>query len=249
MAAAPVEMSRRSGGGPISPEPAPRLSLPLGRLGFWSATLAAVFTVTWTVAAVVTVVASPPTSWQGIDVYAATFDSRQMLMLVPVLLLAPTFVVVLACVHAYASEDTKPWALLGVVFAAMYATIASVTYVLQLTVVRQHLLGRQTAGLDLLISVNPNSVAWALETFGYFFMDLALLVTAPVFRGGRRERWICRLFLANGIGLPATAVYVYTMDALQPLALASLGVWCVTFPIAMGLLAATLRRGDAPLRR
>jgi len=112
----------------------------LERLGFWSAALAAVFTVLWTVAALVTAVVSPPASWAGIDAYAASFDSRQMLMLVPVLMLAPTFVVVMACVYAYAATDAKPWALLGVVFAAMYATIASVTYVLQLTVVRQHVL-------------------------------------------------------------------------------------------------------------
>jgi hypothetical protein len=242
MAAASSALSRQPGGGRISAEHTTRLSVRLRRLGSWSAALAAVCTVLWTVAAVVTAAASPVASWPGIDAYAASFDSRQMLMLVPVLLLTPTFVVVMGCIHAYAVEDAKPWALLGVVFAAMYATIASVTYVLQVTVVRQHLLSRQTAGLDLLVSVNPSSVAWALETFGYFFMDLALLAAAPVFGGSGRERWIRRLFLANGIGLPAAAVYVYTMDALHPLALASLAVWCVTFPVAMGLLAALFRR-------
>jgi hypothetical protein len=244
MTAASSALSRQRGEGRSSVENATLLSVPLGRLGFWSAALALVFTVLWTVAAVVTVVASPPASWAGIDAYAASFDSRQMLMLVPVLLLAPTFVVVMACIYAYASEDSKPWALLGLVFAAMYATIASVTYVLQLTVVRQHVLSRQTAGLDLLVSVNPGSAAWALETFGYFFMSMALVVAAPVFGGGRRERWIRRLFLANGLGLPAAMDYVYTMDALHPLALAYLAVWCITFPIAMVLLAALFRRAD-----
>jgi hypothetical protein len=237
-------LSRRPGGEPSPAESTTRLSVALRRLGFWSSALAAVFTVLWTVAAVVTAVASPPTSWPGIDAYAASFDGRQMLMLVPVLLLAPTFVVVMGCVHAYASEDTKPWALLGMAFAAMYATVASVTYVLQLTVVRQHLLSRQTGGLDLLVSVNPDSVAWAMETFGYFFMSMALVVAAPVFGRRELERWIRRLFLANGLGLPAAAVYVYTMDALHPLALAYLAVWCVTFPIAMGLLAALFQRAD-----
>jgi hypothetical protein len=65
-----------------------------------------------------------------------------------------------------------------------------------------------------------------------------------VFGGGELERWIRRLFLANGLGLPAVVVYVYTMDALHPLALAYLAVWCITFPIAMVLLAALFQRAN-----
>jgi hypothetical protein len=244
MTATSSALTTQAGERRSSAENTMRLSVPLERLGFWSAALAGVFTVVWTVAALVSVVVSPPASWAGIDAYAASFDIRQMLMLVPVLLLAPTFVVVMACIYAYAAADAKPWALLGVVFAAMYATIASVTYVLQLTVVRQHLLSRQTAGLDLLVSVNPGSAAWALETFGYFFMSMALVVAAPVFGGGQLERWIRRLFLANALGLPAAVVYVYTMDALHPLAFAYLAVWCITFPIAMVLVAALFQRAN-----
>ena len=121
MIAAPVEMDRRSGVGPNTVEAAPRLSVAVARLGFWSAALAAVLTVMWTIAAVVTAIAAPPASWLGIDEYAASFDSRQMLMLVPVLLLAPTFVVVMGCVQGYAAPRNKPWALLGLVFAAWVA--------------------------------------------------------------------------------------------------------------------------------
>jgi len=95
MTAASSALGRQRGEGRSSAENTTRLTVPLERLGFWSAALAAVFTVLWTVAAVVTVVASPPASWAGIDAYAASFNSRQMLMLVPVLLLAPTFVVVM----------------------------------------------------------------------------------------------------------------------------------------------------------
>jgi hypothetical protein len=113
----------------------------------------------------------------------------------------------------------------------------------------QHLLSRQTAGLDLLVSVNPGSAAWALETFGYFFMSMALVVATPVFGGGQLERWIRGLFLANGLGLPAAVVYVYTMDALHPLALAYLAVWCITFPIAMVLLAALFQRANTESTR
>jgi hypothetical protein len=239
MAAVTVEMNNHSGR--TCQAPAARLSPSIARVGFWTAWSAAALAVVWTVAALLMALNSPTSSWQGIDAYAASFDGRQMLMLVPVLLLAPTFVVVMACIHAYAADDAKPWALLGVAFATMYATISSVTYVLQLTVVRQHLLSHETAGLDLLVSVNPGSVARATETFGYVFMSLALLAAAPVFGGGRSERWIRYLFLANGLGLPATAVYIYTMDVLHPIALASLVVWCVSFPVAMGLLAALFR--------
>jgi hypothetical protein len=241
---APVEMATPSRLEPAL-QPVPQtLNQSVARLGFWSAALAAALTIVWTAAAVVMAIISPPGSWPGIDAYAASFDSRQMLMLVPVLLLAPTFVTVMACVHAYAAPPNKPWALLGLIFAAMYATIASTTYVLQLTVVRQHLLNGQTSGLDLLVSVNPSSIAWALETFGYVWMSLALLLAVPVFGAGTRESWIRGLFLANGLLVPSGAVYVYTMDALHPLALAALVVWCLTFPLGMSLLAALFRSAD-----
>jgi hypothetical protein len=178
---APVEMASPSRLDPARPPAPPTISRSLAQLGFWSAALAAALTTIWTTAAIVTAIISPIGSWPGIDEYTASFDSRQMLMLVPVLLLAPTFVIVMGCVHAYAAPATKPWALLGLVFAAMYATIASTTYLVQLTVVREHLLTGQTSGLDLLVSVNPSSVAWALERFGYVWMSLALLLAAPVF--------------------------------------------------------------------
>jgi uncharacterized membrane protein len=54
-----------------SAENTTRLSIPLERLGFWSAALAAVLTVVWTVAALVTAVVWRPASWAGIDAYAA----------------------------------------------------------------------------------------------------------------------------------------------------------------------------------
>ena len=68
-----------------------------------------------------------------------------------------------------------------------------------------------------------------------------LVLAALVFGGRGLQRRVRRLFLANGLGLPAAAVYVYTMDALHPLALAALAVWCLTFPAGMGLSTALFR--------
>jgi hypothetical protein len=120
-----------------------------------------------------------------------------MLPLIPALLLAPTFVVLMACVHSYAPNAKKLWSQVGLAFAIVYAAMACVNYIVQLTVVRLSILNKETDGLAMFAMGNPHSIFWALM-FDYVFMNLAMLFAAPVFAGGKLERWIRWLFLANG---------------------------------------------------
>jgi hypothetical protein len=43
-------------------------------------------------------------------------------------LLTPTFLVVMACIHGYASESKKVFSLVGLSFAIIYATLISLNY-------------------------------------------------------------------------------------------------------------------------
>ena len=52
-------------------------------------------------------------------------------------LLTSSFIVVMAFIHCYASEDRKVFSLIGLSFAIVYATLISVNYFIQLTFVRQ----------------------------------------------------------------------------------------------------------------
>ncbi len=219
----------------------------LKQVGFWSAVLATVFSIGYGLAVIVMIIASASTSttaaapgWQGVEAYVASFQAIQMLPLIPSLLLAPTFVVLMVCVHSYAPNAKKLWSQVGLAFAIVYATMACVNYIVQLTVVRLSILNRETDSLAMFVMGNSHSIFWALMA-DYVFMNLAMLFAAPVFEGGKLERWIRWLFLANGASAVIT-VFGIVMDSPMIFLLGSLVPWCVIFSAATILLAVLFKR-------
>ncbi len=226
---------------------APTVSKPVRQIGFWSAVLATVFSVGYGLAVIVMIIASASTptttatpGWPGVEAYLAVFQPIVMLPLIPSLLLAPTFVVLMVCVHYYASNAKKLWSQLGLAFAIVYATMACVNYIVQLTVVRLSILNRETDGLAMFVMGNPHSIFWALMA-DYVFMNLAMLFAAPVFEGGQLERWIRWLFLANGASAVIT-IFGIVVDSPMIFLLGSLVPWCVIFSAATILLAVMFKR-------
>jgi len=73
-------------------------------------------------------------------------------------LLTPTFLVVMACIHCYASESKKVFSLVGLSFAIIYATLISLNYFIQLTFVNQ-----STFDTSLFSMTNPQSLMWVIE--------------------------------------------------------------------------------------
>src|SRR5512143_1447128 len=218
----------------------------LKRMGFWSAVLATVFSIGYGLAVIVMIIASASTSttsapgWHGVEAYIASFQPIQMLPLIPSLLLAPTFVVLMVCVHSYAPNAKKIWSQVGLAFAIVYATMACVNYIVQLTVVRLSILNRETDGLAMFVIGNPHSIFWALMV-DYVFMNLAMLFAAPVFDGGKLERWIRWLFLANGASAVITILGI-VVDSPMIFLLGSLVPWCIIFSAATIVLAVLFRR-------
>src|SRR5512143_1464529 len=218
----------------------------LKRMGFWSAVLATVFSIGYGLAVIVMIIASASTSttatpgWQGVEAYIASFQPIQMLPLIPSLLLAPTFVVLMVCVHSYAPNAKKIWSQVGLAFAIVYATMACVNYIVQLTVVRLSILNKETDGLAMFVMGNPHSIFWALAS-AYIFMNLAMLCAAPVFDGGKLERWLRWLFLANGVSV-VVSVFGIVVDSPPIYLLVSLVPWCVLFSLTTALLAVLFRR-------
>ncbi len=82
--------------------------------------------------------------------------------MVPATLLALLFVVLMVCIHYYASDDGKMFSHIGVVFAAISATVVSVDYFIQLTVMQPSFLEGETEGLSLLSQYNPHGIFIAL---------------------------------------------------------------------------------------
>lgn len=210
-------------------------------LGFWSASAAAVMAVAFAVLAF----AFPAPTWDGITAYAATFRSNQLASMLPALLIAPAMTMALAAVHVAAPRASRAFTLSGVAFSAVYTAIVATNYYLQLFVVRLGLLEGSLEGLALLAMPNFHSVFFALEAVGYGFSSLALLVVAWRFADGRLERIVRLLFVINGL-IGVIGVWVALLD-VPLMILASLGVWCLTFPAGMVALAMHFRR-DAVAR-
>ena len=171
------------------------------RLGFWTAILTVVVVAVFAGVGIATPARSGPfcggvcVGYPYVDV--AQFIPGDYLWLVPGILLVPTFVVLMACIHAYAAEPKQIYSRIGLSFAVVYAVVILVDYYLQLTVVVPSLQAGETEGLSLFTQYDPHGLFIALETLGYSMMTVALLFAAPVFAGGRAERAIRGLFVLS----------------------------------------------------
>lgn len=218
----------------------------VSQVGLWSAVLATLFGIGYGITLIVTMISmsatatDAPPGWHGIESFVASFQPIQMLSLIPSLLLAPTFVVLMVSLHYYASPDKKIWSHLGIAFALIYAVMASTNYIMQLTVVRLSILNKEIDGLAMFVMGNSHSIFWALAS-AYVFMNLAMLFVAPVFRVGRLEHWIRWLFIANGVSVIVSIVGV-GVDSPAIYLLLSLVPWCVIFSLATALVAVLFKR-------
>jgi hypothetical protein len=207
-------------------------------LGFWSATIIALLVFLIDAGMILSTILFPTTTITNIEAYASSFNSLQMLPFIPSLILAPLFVIMMMCIHHYASDNHKILGQLGLAFALICAGILSVHYYIQLTVVQQGLLNNETSGLWLLATPNPHSFFWTFAALGYGFMGFALLSVAPIF-SKKSEQTIKWLFIANGI-----VGIVFLVGNAMGLFIANIivsFVWGILFPIAALMLAKNFR--------
>ena len=195
-------------------------------IGSWTAILTVAVTAVFAAMAIPTPARGGPFCVTGCVTYpyvdVAQFIPGDYLWLVPGILLAPTFVVLMACIHAYAAEARKTYSRLGLSFAVVYAVVILVDYFVQLTVIAPSLQAGETDGLSLFTQYDPHGLFIALEALGYTMLTVALLFAAPVFTGGRVERVIRGLF-----GLS------FVLAVVASVALAVLGQDLVAFEVAV----------------
>lgn len=203
------------------------------QVGFWSAILVAVFTIWFTIAFAPYMATL---QWNGIESFARSFDpAPYVAWVLPCLLLALTFGVLLSAIHFYTPAERKIWSWLGLLFAIMYGAILTTNYWVLLTVVRDSLTRDITDGLAWFVIGSPNSITNSLEGIGYGFMGLATFFAGWAFAGDRLEHTIRWVWVVNGIAgiagvvLGGLGIIVATM--------VSLAVWCITFPVGMALVA------------
>lgn len=209
-------------------------------IGFWAAGLTTLWTV-WFIGAFAAYLPSLPSEWPGIEAFAASFKALPYLAwVVPCLLLALTFPVLISSIHYSVVSGKKIWSLLGLVFAVMYGAILSTNYWVLATVVRESLIEGHAEGLSWFVIGSPYSITNTIEGIGYGFMGLAMVFASQAFTGGRLEGWIRWLFIVNGMaGIAGVALSAFGISAV---AWISLVVWSVTFPVATALVAVLFKR-------
>jgi hypothetical protein len=170
------------------------------RLAFRAAIATSVVTIVFAVAGIATPARSGPfcggscVAYPYVDV--ARFIPGDYLWLIPGILLAPTFVVLMACIHSYAL-DKKIFSRIAISFAVAYAAIIMVNYFVQFTVVVPSLQAGEIQGLSLFTQYDPHGFFIALEALAYLLMSTAFLFAAPVFARGRAERATRAIFIVS----------------------------------------------------
>ena len=115
-------------------------------------------------------------------------------MLTPSLLLGSAFLILVVSVHRIAPPERKVWSHAAVAFATAYATLISLVYFVQLTLVAPRLARDQMEGIEVLRFVPFDSFLYAVDMLGYSFMSVAALLAARVFTGPGLPR-VARRFL------------------------------------------------------
>ena len=118
----------------------------------------------------------------------------------PGLVLALTFVALIACIHQYVKEGKKLFSQIGLSFAVISASAILIDYFIQLAVMQPSLLKGETEGLALFSQYNPHGIFIAFEDLGYLMMSVSLLFVGLGFAGrARLERGIRWLFIMSSL--------------------------------------------------
>jgi len=209
------------------------------KLGFWSATLATVFSLTYVIGQLA--------EWMGwLGSHGGPESSSTPLglavLLTPSLFLGSAFVVLLVCIHETTPSTERVWSLAALAFGIAYLVLISMNYYVQLTLVAPRLARGDTAGIESFLFVPFDSFLYAVDILGYSFMSVATLFAFPIFRNRGRDRVVRLFLLANGLLLPFLVFQMYYHPLIW---VASL--WAVTFPGATWALALRFRHLGRPI--
>lgn len=199
------------------------ISLTVRRLGYWSGFSATLFSIIYIVGQLA--------EWldllgSGGGPENASTVLGLIILLVPSLLLAPSFALLMLSVHYYAPEHKKIWSHAAVMFATVYVVMVSINYYVQLTLVVPHMIQGEIETIRPFLFKPFDSFIYSVDVLGYSFMSLSTLFGAFVFTGQQGLLRITRYFMiANGALIPFLVFQIYYHPLIWPASL-----WAITFP-------------------
>jgi hypothetical protein len=194
------------------------------RVGLYSATASAALSITYVLGQIL--------EWQGLLGSAGGPESTSSplgiaVLLTPSFLLGCAFVTMMAALHQESPSTRKAISQAGLAFATMYATLVTLVYFVQLTLVGPRMAAGDMANIEFLRFVPYRSFLFAVDLLGYSFMSLAMLFGAFALSGIPAGRTPRIYMLATGLLLPAIALQMYVPQLIWIAAL-----WGITFPAA-----------------
>jgi hypothetical protein len=191
-----------------------------GRLGFWSAILLALLSVTAFALGITTPPRSGPYCVGDCIAYpftdAARFVPRDYHWVVPAILLVPVFLVLVACIHPSVQPGKRHLSLIGLCFTSIAAGILAIDYFIQFQVAEPSLRHGETAGLTLFTQYNPHGLFIALEDLGYLALCVAFAFVGAAFPGARGAaraiRWAFLVTAFLGLGCFGAMAWRFGLD-------------------------------------
>lgn len=140
----------------------------------------------------------------------AAFVPGDYIWMVPALLMALLFPMLVVGLREYAARETQFYAQIALVLAVLAAAALTSDYMIQLLVVQPSLVLGEVQELSLWSSYNPHGIFILLEDLGYLLMGTAFLfIGLSLNSAGKFERFLRWLFIVGGVAtLSAFIVFV-----------------------------------------
>ncbi len=186
----------------------------------------------------------PQPAWADTDTFIQNYNTVQTVPYIfgVVLILGSCFFVA-STVRLAQNEKEKMMGNLALVLIAVYATLISINYILQIAYVPAAIQYNREA-IPMLTMSNPSSISWAIEMFGYGFQGVAMWLLAPLFKQGVRAGAIRWLLVLNGVVSIAGAVLscIDIAWCMKPYGIAMFVAWNLLFMAVMLLVYLEARK-------
>lgn len=222
----------------------------VSKLGFYSSVSTVVLTlITFGIAILTPPLSGPYCQASSCFAYPyldiASRFPRDYYWMYPAMLLMISYLVLMVCIHRWASEEKKIYSQIGLSFALISATILLVDYFVQLSVIRPSLLKGETDGISMLTQYNPHGIFIVLEELGFMLMSISFLFMAFVFSNGKLEkaiRWtFASVFVLTMVAFIAYSV-IYGISREYKFEVASISINWLALIMSGALLANLFNR-------
>lgn len=196
----------------------------------------------------------PAGAWHGSRALAAGYHPIQTLPFFFGLVLVIGCDLVIAAAYQMTQEKDRTRAMLALVCAAAFTSLIVFNYICQTTfipAVLTHYRSEDSVLVATLSLVNPQSLSWAIEMWGWGLFGVATWLVAPVFQRGRLGKVTAWAFTLNGIMSVAGAL-ITAIDltwVLTTPGMVNFILWNALMVVLALLTIVSLRTREVAVRR